>query len=114
METAFTALIAFVVLSMATAKPPDAVSAQNFPFGFAIGACVLLGGFSSASISGGVLNPAVAWSIATAESATFNDLQLLTYCLTFCLFELAGGLLAAVIFRVTHDLEYRKAQPLLD
>ena len=113
-ETAFTALIAFVVLSLTTVKPLDAVSLQNFPFGFAIGACVLLGGFAAKSISGGVLNPAVAWSIATAESASFNNLQLLTYCLTFCLFQLAGGLLAAVIFRVTHDSEYRKAPPLLD
>ncbi|CAE7381491.1 glpF6 [Symbiodinium microadriaticum] len=113
-ETAFTSLLAFVVLSVATAKTPDAVSSQNFPFGFAIGACVLVGGFASSSISGGILNPAVAWSIATTESATFNNLQLLTYCLTYCLFQFAGGLLAAVVFRVTHDFEYRKAPPLLD
>ena len=113
-ETAFTSLIAFVVLSVATAKHADVVSTQNFPFGFAIGACVLLGGFASSSISGGVLNPAVTWSIATVDSAMFNNLQLLTYCLTYCLFQIAGGLLAAVVFRVTHDWEYRKAPPLLE
>eukprot|EP00933_Yihiella_yeosuensis_P022650 TRINITY_DN17804_c0_g1_i1.p1 TRINITY_DN17804_c0_g1~~TRINITY_DN17804_c0_g1_i1.p1 ORF type:complete len:499 (-),score=87.70 TRINITY_DN17804_c0_g1_i1:95-1591(-) len=113
-ELAFTFMLAFVVLAVATTRPPHSISKQNFQFGLAIGSCVMAGGIAIGSISGGVLNPAVAWSIAAAQvvgsSKTFDFMP----CLAFSLFELAGGVAAAAMFGLSHNSEYRKPGALLD
>ncbi|CAE8600492.1 unnamed protein product, partial [Polarella glacialis] len=116
-ELAFTFLLAFVVLAVATTRSPHCASKQNFHFGLAIGVCVVAGGFAVGAISGASSNPAVAWSLATAEalkpghhsdpSGIFQD------CLAFCLFELVGAVLAAAVFGLTHASEFRKPGALL-
>eukprot|EP00416_Gambierdiscus_australes_P014653 CAMPEP_0171071676 /NCGR_PEP_ID=MMETSP0766_2-20121228/10447_1 /TAXON_ID=439317 /ORGANISM="Gambierdiscus australes, Strain CAWD 149" /LENGTH=617 /DNA_ID=CAMNT_0011528225 /DNA_START=70 /DNA_END=1923 /DNA_ORIENTATION=+ len=110
-ELAFTGMIAFVVLAVATTKPQQALSKQNFPFALAIGSCVTAGGFAIGAISGGELNPAVSWALATASSVHPKSGRLAapwTYCLSFSIFELAGGFVAAGLFHLTHRTEYVK------
>jgi len=111
-ELAFTFLLAFVVLSVATTRLPESLSKQNFHFGLAIGSCVTAGGFAAGAVSGGLLNPAVSLSIATLGMFSGGQLEI-TYCLAFSLFQLAGGLLATAFFHVSHAAEYQKPRALL-
>lgn len=102
-EVAFTFLLAFVVLSVATVKSSVVSSTkQNNASGLAIGMCLAVGGFAAGAVSGGVLNPAV--SIALGSRSTGGILQSLRY----SLFELAGGGLAAVVFYLARPGEYSK------
>lgn len=112
-ELAFTFMLAFVVLSVATSKQPESYSTQNFHFGFAIGACVMAGGFAVGTISGGVFNPAVSWSLAACGVAG-SSLQQLRYCAAYSLFQLTGGILAASVYAVTHRSEYKHLGVILD
>ncbi|CAE8587181.1 unnamed protein product [Polarella glacialis] len=109
-ELAFTFLLAFVVLAVATTRLPHSPSKQHFHFGLSIGGCVTAGGFAVGAVSGGVLNPAVAWSLATAIDSSKGWES----CLTLALFELAGGVLAAAVFGATHSWEFKKPGSLLD
>lgn len=108
-EMVFSFMLAFVVLAVATVKPPAAaVSKQNFQFALAIGSCVTAGGFAVGAVSGGELNPAVSFGLATSSVAVNNKTPHApwTNCLTFSVFELVGGVVAAGIFRATHKREY--------
>merc|ERR1712125_54100 len=67
-EMAFTGMLAFVVLAVATTTPPKSLTSRNFQFGLAIGACVTAGGFAIGAVSGGELNPAVSFGLATGSS----------------------------------------------
>mmetsp|Transcript_106959 Transcript_106959/g.300810 ORF Transcript_106959/g.300810 Transcript_106959/m.300810 type:complete len:519 (-) Transcript_106959:144-1700(-) len=106
-EVVFTAVLALTVLAVGTVTPPASHTKQNFPFGFVIGSCLAVGGFAASHISGGALNPAVAVGLQSAcpignagEAPTFS------YGVCFVLFELAGGVIAATIFMITHRHEY--------
>uniref|UniRef100_A0A7S4S8K4 C2 domain-containing protein n=1 Tax=Alexandrium monilatum TaxID=311494 RepID=A0A7S4S8K4_9DINO len=107
-EGAFTFMLAFVVLAVATTKPAPGPSNQNFQFGLAIGSCLTAGGFAIGAVSGGELNPAVSFGIATASAATTTiDIHApWSYCLAFSAFELLGGFVAAIVFRLTHPAEF--------
>lgn len=131
-ECIFTIAVALVLLSVTSAKSaryPKATSPQSFNFGLALGLCVAAGGFAAESISGGVLNPALALGMSTtgllranAPSAWLRDLswrhvapslvQRGRPLILFVLSELGGGALAAVIFAMTHPLLYKR-DPLL-
>jgi len=68
-EFVFTTLLCFVFISIATAKLPMSYSTnQNFYYALAIGMCLAVGGFACGTISGGVLNPAVALGLCLEES----------------------------------------------
>mmetsp|Transcript_43234 Transcript_43234/g.69093 ORF Transcript_43234/g.69093 Transcript_43234/m.69093 type:complete len:1036 (+) Transcript_43234:78-3185(+) len=111
-EMLFTSMLAYAVLATATTtKPGNQKSRQNFYFAFCIGACVMVGGTSLGTVSGGELNPAVSLGVVAAnylfgvvvpEHAETTRLEA-SY---FPLFELFGGLIAAMIFRLTHHTEY--------
>merc|ERR1719378_1232804 len=60
-EVVFTFVLCFVVLSVATVKEPSVDM-----FGLAIASCVTVGGNAIGAISGGSLNPAVSFGIASA------------------------------------------------
>merc|ERR1719329_738379 len=60
-EIFFTFLLCFVVLSVATIQQP-----LSEYFGLAIGSCVTAGGYAIGAVSGGSLNPAVSFGIATS------------------------------------------------
>lgn len=102
-EIVFTFVLCYVVLTVATTDPVK-TKGQKDMFGWIIGACVTVGGGAIGAVSGGSLNPAVSWGIASANimnAGTFVN------CLAYTLFELIGGALAAGIFHVTHATEFK-------
>jgi aquaporin Z len=111
-ELLFTGLLAFVVLATATvAPPPSQKSRQNFYFALCIGACVVVGGTCLGNISGGELNPAVSAGIycsSLIHSQWVKDFPVPDAwpALYFGATEMVGGVLAAILFRLTHAKEY--------
>merc|ERR1719235_2167204 len=99
-EFAFTFVLAFVVLSVATVK-----NALSEYFGFAIGMCVTAGGYAIGKISGGSLNPAVSFGISSSHIIGGGAFW---RCLIWSLFEFVGAGLAAGAFHLTHPSEYSK------
>jgi len=97
-ELAFTFVLAFVVLSVATVK-----SALSEYFGFAIGMCVTVGGCAIGKVSGGSLNPAVSIGISSSHIIGGGNFW---PCLIYTLVELVAGGLAAGVFMVTQPSEY--------
>jgi aquaporin Z len=99
-EIIFTAVLCFVVLSVATTATPS-----RDMFGLAIGSTITVAGFAVGGVSGAALNPAVAFGIDTADAfkgAKFGDSILYT------VFELVGAALAATVFYGTRPGEYTK------
>jgi len=104
-EMFFTFVLAYVVLAVATTTPPKfSLTRQNFQFALAIGSCVTAGGFAVGAMSGGELNPAVALGI-TVNSAPKS----LSNFAALGMWELAGGLAASGVFRMTHPTEFAAA-----
>lgn len=93
-EVIFTFLLCYVVLGVAVS--PKTKSKEMY--GLAIGSCVTVGGFAIGGISGGSLNPAVSFGIATT-SFTFKNAAI------YSVFELIGAGLAAGLHKVTHEPE---------
>jgi len=98
-EIAFTFVLCFVVLNVATSKDASA----NM-FGLAIGSCVTVGGNAIGAVSGGSLNPAVSFGIDFA-SIKINGVS---NCLAWSLFEFMGAALAAAVFAGTRPGEFAK------
>ena len=91
-ELLFTFALAYVVLSVATTKK----TAGNSYFGLAIGFTVMAAAYAAGPISGGAFNPAVAIGL------TLMGLSSVGHLWVFLLANLAGGALAARVFRVTN------------
>jgi len=91
-ELIFTCLLCMTVLFVAVVddKPAEEL------IGFIIASCVTVGGFATATISGGCLNPAVAIGIATAHIVNGG---LFFKAILYTLAELAGAGVAAGIFQ---------------
>merc|ERR1719460_275736 len=107
-ELFFTAVLAYTVLATATVIPPvSQKSKQNSFFGLAIGACVIAGGFAIGGISGGELNPAVSLGISLSNLAHpgKGSVSPPINFVPFSLFQLSGGMLAAIIFTFTNGNE---------
>lgn len=106
-ETAFTCILALVALSVSSSM------GSNLYFGIAIGSCLTLGGFAAARVSG-LLNPAVVWSMAisaaTIPETTTSSISLLIHCLAFCLFQIAGGILASSLHQLAQDFAFTKTR----
>jgi aquaporin Z len=100
-EFIFTFLLAYVVLSVATVR--EAWCDQVF--GLAIGSCITAGGYAIGTVSGGSLNPAVSFSIAMSSLGGGHGIF---HVVPYILFEIAGGITAAVAFRITHQEQYSK------
>ena len=103
-ELFFTMILAYVVLAVATREiPADWKTKQNAYFGLAIGSCVTAGGFAAGSISGGELNPAVSFGIYMANVVNPGHLGIGPFVnlVSFIIFELLGGAVAAGLFRLT-------------
>lgn len=90
-ETLFTFLLASVVLNVATCKK----TAGNSFYGAAIGLTVAASAIAIGSVSGAVLNPAVAVGLCLVA----GKLELLPL---YIVAPLGGGLLAALFYRVQH------------
>jgi len=97
-ETAFTFVLCLVVLCVACSEKTK----SSEMFGLAIGSCVTVGGFAIGNISGGSLNPAVSFGIASAQIMNGGAFY---KCLIYTVFELLGGAAAAGVYKVTHEGE---------
>jgi len=93
-EVAFTFVLCFIVLGAAVS---DKTKTTEF-FGLAIGSCVTVGGLAIGGISGGSLNPAVSFGLASTELTT----KALTNAAIYSAAEVAGAALAVGAFKVTH------------
>lgn len=100
-ECVYTFLLCFVVLTVATAA-----STPKDVFGLAIGSAITVGGYASATVSGGALNPAAAFAIDISHAVwgggKFRE------CIIFGFFEFLGAALAALVFAYTHVGEYQR------
>ncbi len=88
-EFLFTFALVFVVLNVATAPATEG----NSYFGFAIGGTVLVGAYAVGPISGAAFNPAVAVGAVLMGLARMADLWI------FLVANLAGGAVAAIVFK---------------
>ena len=94
-ELVFTCALAYVVLQTATTKQ----SAKNSYFGLAIGMTVMAAAYAGGNISGGAFNPAVAVGLTLMGLSKLGSLWI------FLVGNLAGGALAAILFRLTNPDE---------
>lgn len=108
-ELVFTFLLAYTVLAVATTPPTgEQKTRSNFYFALCIGSAVTVGGNAIGAVSGGELNPAVSLgiSIANLVHSGTPPPPMFENSIIFGLWELAGGLLAALAFHFTHASEY--------
>merc|ERR1719359_2535168 len=96
-EMAFTFVLCLVVLCAAV---HPTTKTANF-FGLAIGSCVTVGGNAIGAISGGSLNPAVSFGIASAATLKHGPGNLVV-AVIYTLFEFIGAGVAAGIVMQTH------------
>jgi aquaporin Z len=96
-EILFTFVLCYVVCCTATV----ANSPLTQYFGLAIGFCVTAGGIASGNVSGGSLNPAVSFGIATSGKAMYNKGDVLN-AVYYTLFEFVGAAIAGGLFLFTH------------
>jgi aquaporin Z len=89
-EFLFTFALCYVVLNVATAKDTEG----NSFYGLAIGFTVAVGALAVGSVSGGAFNPAV------AIGATVMGLFAWSHIWIYLVANLAGGAVAAVVFRL--------------
>mmetsp|Transcript_84410 Transcript_84410/g.176687 ORF Transcript_84410/g.176687 Transcript_84410/m.176687 type:complete len:511 (-) Transcript_84410:40-1572(-) len=115
-ELLFSFFLAYSVLACATTNLlHGGRDRQSFYKALVVGSCVGAGGTAASRISGGAMNPAISVGVTVANIAHSGWAQLpppFAACGFFTLWELTGGLLAAVVFSFTHPDEYKKA-PLL-
>ncbi|MCE5316253.1 MAG: aquaporin [Parachlamydia sp.] len=94
-EFLFTFALCYVVLNTATARATQG----NSYFGFAIGFTVLVGAYAVGAISGGAFNPAVALGMVLMNLATWANYWI------YAVANLAGGAVAALLFKAAHSKE---------
>ena len=99
-EAVFTFVLCYVVLCVAV----SGTTKTDAMFGLAIGACVTVGGNAIGAISGGSLNPAVSWGIASSHMAGSSLIAAAAY----TCFELLGAVAAAGVFAVTHAVDVKE------
>eukprot|EP00930_Biecheleria_cincta_P025119 TRINITY_DN17921_c0_g1_i1.p1 TRINITY_DN17921_c0_g1~~TRINITY_DN17921_c0_g1_i1.p1 ORF type:complete len:473 (+),score=59.90 TRINITY_DN17921_c0_g1_i1:144-1562(+) len=107
MEFTFTLIICLTVLSVACTKGISSPLTRNNYYGLAIGSAVTAGGFATAKISGGCLNPAVSFGVGISNMSN-DGIQKSSYMITYSAAQLAGGICATLLFMTTHKKEYRK------
>jgi len=98
-ELFYTFMLCFVVMNVAAAKKN--ATEKNQYYGLAIGFVVIAGAFGAGAVSGGCFNPAVAFGIDVASAWLGFG-----YCLPYIAFELAGALLAAILFMVVRPEDF--------
>jgi len=99
-EIAFTFVLCFVVLCVATTEVNPAPELT----GFIIGMCVTVGGLAIGGISGGSLNPAVSIGIASARKILGGGSFMPG--IAYFAFELVGGAVAAGVFQAAYPGEF--------
>ena len=96
-EILYTFALALVVLNVATSPKTEG----NSYYGLAIGFTVVVAAFAAGGISGGAFNPAVGVGLTVAH-ALFNGGSW-THLWLYLVGPLAGGALAAVVYKIQHE-----------
>ncbi len=94
-EFLFTFALVYVVLNSATAK----ANAGNSFYGLAIGMTVMVGAFSVGSISGAVLNPAVALGVSILGLSSWNNIWI------YLVAELLAAAVAGLTFKALNPAD---------
>jgi aquaporin Z len=94
-ELIFTFALVYVVLNVATSKK----TAGNSYYGLAIGFTLMTAAYAIGNISGCAINPAVAIGLTIMGLSKLSNLWI------FIVANLAGGALAAAIFKITNTQE---------
>lgn len=105
-EAVFTGVVALVVLSVATVEPVEgemSLSRQPFHTGLAIGLSITAGGFAVQDISGGILNPAIAFGLSSMDTTSMRRFMYFSF---YFISEMFGGALAALVLFLTRPGEY--------
>jgi len=105
-ELLFTTALVFVVLNTATTQQDN----HNQYYGLAIGFTLMSAAFAVGSVSGCSLNPAVAFGVMASNY--YHTGTGMKYFLLYLIVPIAGSLLAAGLFRVVRQAEYRKGREL--
>jgi aquaporin Z len=102
-ELLYTFMLCFVVLNVAVAETPKGTikKTPNEYYGLAIGFVIIAGAYGAGAVSGGCFNPAVAIGIDMA-SAYLG----LGYCFAYWIFEIAGAVLAAIVFKLVRPNDF--------
>lgn len=97
-ESLYTALLAFVHLSVTCTKRNNPEHGRNQFYGLAVGFALIAGGQSAGAVSGGVLNPALALAIeATSTSERWG--------FAYAAYHLVGAIIGALLFRLARPEE---------
>eukprot|EP00929_Paragymnodinium_shiwhaense_P009856 TRINITY_DN11423_c0_g1_i1.p1 TRINITY_DN11423_c0_g1~~TRINITY_DN11423_c0_g1_i1.p1 ORF type:complete len:460 (+),score=127.66 TRINITY_DN11423_c0_g1_i1:103-1482(+) len=104
-EIVFTFVLCFVVLGAAVSS---ATKSSHF-FGLAIGSCVTVGGFAIGGISGGSLNPAVSFGIASAHAIKAPSAMMMN-AVVYSVLEFCGAGAAVYVSGLTHGPAAEKAE----
>ncbi|MDD5236482.1 MAG: aquaporin [Candidatus Omnitrophica bacterium] len=94
-ELIFTFALVYVVLNTATSKK----TAGNSYYGLAIGFTLMAAAYAIGNISGCAINPAVAIGLTVMGLSSLSNLWI------FIVANLAGGALAAAVFKITNPQE---------
>jgi len=100
-EAVFTFILCLAVLCAAVSKK----TATTSMFGLVIGSCVTVGGCAIGSISGGSLNPAVSFGIASSQILNGG---LFFKALIYSAIEFSGAIAAAGVVMLTHTEDPEK------
>lgn len=99
-EVIFTCLICYIFLTTSIVESAGSKSKQNNIAGIAVGMCTAVGGWSIGKTSGSLLNPAIAIGFTGLNAVGGHFFR--TWTGLYVAFEIAGALVAALLFCVTH------------
>jgi len=99
-EALYTAMLAFVVLSVAASRRNNPEGCGNQFYALAIGFVVIAGGYGAGAISGAAFNPAVSLGLGLWSWASLRASVL------YALFQALGAGLAALLFRQTRPEDF--------
>lgn len=106
-ELIFTTVLCYVVLSVATVSD---MSLSKDIFALAIGWSVVAGGYSVGAVSGACFNPAVSIAIDVSFGCLKGGVEGIWRCVPYSCIQALGGVVAALLFRLTHPDEFDAAK----
>jgi len=102
-EILYTAMLAFVVLSVGTAYRQNPSDNPNQFYALAIGFVIAAGGFAAGGISGGAFNPAIVLGTNLMSGK-------IGWAFIYTIYEVIGSFLAAALFRLTRPEDFMVRQ----